>query len=150
RLQEISRRGQRVRRTVEISRAVVQDVLGQELGVTDLPVHGPTRACRERPAIDQGQSGVKLLGEISRPTAVIGESSRSRQKVLSPGRIADPRFHSPNGQERPRRDAVALLNGGKEGSLRLLERASARDDGRAAALGEKLIERQTEAPLAAV
>src|SRR5215208_5401371 len=34
--------------------------------------------------------------------------------------------------------------------MRLLERAPARDNGRAAALGEKLIERQAEAPLATV
>ena len=59
-------------------------------------------------------------------------------------------LHSPNGQERPGRDAVALLNGREHCRMGLLERAPARDDGRAATLGEKLIERQTEAPLATV
>src|SRR4029450_1577968 len=59
-------------------------------------------------------------------------------------------LHSPNGQERTRRDAVALLDRRKECRMGLLERAPARDDRRAATLGEKLIERQTEAPLATV
>ena len=62
----------------------------------------------------------------------------------------EPRLHSPNGQERPRRDAVALLDGREQCRMGLLERAPARDDGRAATLGEKLIQRQTEAPLATV
>ena len=43
-----------------------------------------------------------------------------------------------------------LLDGGEECRVGLLERAPARDDGRAAALNQKLIERQTEAPLATV
>src|SRR5215203_2892636 len=60
------------------------------------------------------------------------------------------RLHSPNGEERPRRDAVALLDGREQCRMGLLERAPARDDGRAATLSEKLIERQTEAPLATI
>src|SRR5215467_2797344 len=118
--------------------------------MADLPVHGAARACRESPTIDQCQSGVELLGEIRRPTAVIGESSHGRQSVLIPARPPETRLHSPNGQERPRWHAEALLDGREECGIGLLERTPARDDGRAAALGEKLIERQTEAPLATV
>src|SRR5215472_5836929 len=118
--------------------------------MADLSVHGAARACREGPAIDQCQSGIKLLGEIRRPTAVIGESSHGRQSVLIPARPPETRLHSPNGQERPRWHAEALLDGREECCIGLLERTAARDDGRAAALGEKLIERQTEAPLATV
>src|SRR6266540_7354244 len=149
--EEIRRRGQRVGSGVEISAgAVVQDALGQELCMADLTVHGAACACREDPAIDQCQSCVELLGEIGRPTAVIGESSHSRQSVLIPARPPEARLHSTNGQERPRRDAEALLDGREQCRIGLLERAPARDDGRAAALGEKLIERQTEASLATV
>ena len=62
----------------------------------------------------------------------------------------EARLHSPNGQERPRRDAEALLDGRKECRIGLLERAPARDDGRAATLSEKLIERQMAAMVAVV
>ena len=105
---------------------------------------------REDAAIDQCQGCVELLGEKGRPAAVIGERRHGRQSVLIPALPPEARLHSPNGQERPRRDAVALLDGREECRMGLLERAPARDDGRAAALGEKLIERQTEASLAAV
>src|SRR2546429_164645 len=118
--------------------------------MADLAVHGATRPCREDPTIDQCQSCVELLGEIGRATAVIGESSHSRQNVLVPARPPEARLHSPNGQEWPRRDAEALLDGREECGVGLLERAPARDDSRAAALSEKLIERQTEAPLATI
>ena len=78
-LEEICRRGQRVGGVVETSAgAVVEDALGQELCMADLTVHGTARAGGEDPAIDQCQSCVKLLGEIGRPTAVIGERSHSR------------------------------------------------------------------------
>ena len=62
----------------------------------------------------------------------------------------EPCLHSPDRQERPGGNAEALLNGGEECRMRLLERAPARDDGRAATLSEKLLERQTEAPLSTV
>src|SRR6266571_5063844 len=65
-------------------------------------------------------------------------------------RSPEARLHSPNGQEWPRRDAEALLDRREECGIGLLERPPARDDGRAATLSEKLIERQTEAPLATV
>src|SRR3954451_7179729 len=150
-LEEICRRGQRAGRGVEISAgAVGQDVLGQELCMADLTVHGAACARREGPAVDQCQSRVELLGEIGRPTAVISESSHSRQSVLISARPPEARLHSPNGQERPRRYAVALLDGDEERRIGLLECATARDDGRTAAFGEKLIERQTHAPLVTV
>jgi hypothetical protein len=112
RLKKICRRGQRIGRNVEISaNAIVQDVLGQELGVAHLTVHGAARACREDSAIHQCQSCVELFSEICCPTAVMGESGYSRQNVLIPARPPKARLHSPNGQERPRRDAEALLDG---------------------------------------
>src|SRR5215213_9164787 len=81
--EEIRRRGQRVGRVVEISaRAVVQDAFGQKLGLADLTMHGAARVGRENSAIDQCQRGVKLIGEKGRPSAVIGESRYSRQRVL--------------------------------------------------------------------
>ena len=81
--EEICRRGQCAGRGVETSAgAVLEDGLGQELGLADLTMHGAARACRENPAIDQCQSCVELVGEIGRPAAVIGESSHSRESVL--------------------------------------------------------------------
>src|ERR1700730_14535389 len=118
--------------------------------MADLAVHGAAGACREDPAIDQCQSCVELLGEIGRSTAVISESRHRRQSVLIPARPSEARLHSPNGQERPRRDAEALLDGRQQCRIGLLECAPARDDGRTAAFGEKLIERQTHAPLVTV
>src|SRR5882672_12845342 len=110
-LEKICRRGQRVGGVVETSAgAVVQDVLGQELRVADLTVHGAARAGREYPTIDQCQSCIELLGEIGRATAVIGESGYGRQNVLIPACGAESRLHSPDGQQRPRRDAKALLD----------------------------------------
>src|SRR5215469_13732731 len=72
-LEEICRRVQRIGRNVEISSAVVQDVLGQKLCLADFAVHGAARTGREDATIDQCQSCIKLLREIGRPAAVIGE-----------------------------------------------------------------------------
>src|SRR6266702_7260903 len=150
-LEEICRRGQRASRRVEASAgAVAQDVLGQELGMADLTVHGAACARREDSAIDQRQSCVELLGEIGRAAAVVSESWDSRQSVLIPARSPEARLHSPYGQQRPRRYAVALLDGGEQCRIGLLECATARGDGRTAAPGEKLIERQAHAPLVTV
>jgi hypothetical protein len=45
-LEEISRRGQGVRCNVETpADAIVEDVLGQKLCMTDLTMHGAARAC---------------------------------------------------------------------------------------------------------
>src|ERR1700736_4255292 len=118
--------------------------------MADLTVHGAACACREDPTIDQCQCCVELLGEIGRPTAVISQSSHGRQSVLIPARPPEARLHSPNGQERPRRYAEALLDGREEGRIGLLESAPARGDGRTAAFGEKLIERQAHASLVTV
>src|SRR6266852_6347621 len=104
--------------------------------MADLTVHGAACARREDPAIDECQSRVELLGEIGRATAVISVSSHSRQSVLIPPRPPEARLHSPNSQERPRRYAEALLDGREECRIGLLECATARDDGRTAALGE--------------
>src|SRR5258708_40000690 len=54
-LEEICRRAQRAARGIETSGAVGQDVLGQELGMADLAVHGAAGARREGYAIDQCQ-----------------------------------------------------------------------------------------------
>ena len=64
--------------------------------------------------------------------------------------LPKPGLHAPDREQRPRRHAVALLDRSKHRALRLLQRAAARDDGRRAPLGEKLIERQLKAALAAV
>src|SRR5258708_10886362 len=118
--------------------------------MADLTMHGAACACREDPAIDQCQCCVELLGEIGRATAVISESSHGRQSVLIAARPSKPRLHSPDGQEWPRRDAIALLDGREECRIGLLECAPARDNGRTAAFGEKLIERQMHAALVTV
>ena len=91
-----------------------------------------------------------MLSEIGAPTAVIRESSHSRQGVLIAALTPEGGLQSPNRQERPRWDAVTLLDGGEECRVRLLECTPTRHNGRAAALGEKLIQRQTEASLAPV
>ena len=102
------------------------------------------------PAIDQLQRRVKVLGEIGRPPAVIGQRRDRREHVLVAALAAKTRLHPPDREQRPRRHAVALLNGSKHRSLRLLQRTPARDDGRPAALGEKRIERERKTALAAV
>ena len=85
-----------------------------------------------------------------RPAAVIGQGRYGGQGVLVPALAPEGCFHAPDRQERTWRDAIALLDGGKQGCIRLLERAPARHDGRAAALGEKLIKGQAKAFLATV
>ena len=149
-LKEICGRGQRVGRDVEISRAVVQDVLGQELCLADFTVHRAPRACREDAAIDQRQRCVKLVGKIGRPTTVVSECSYGRQSVLTPALASECRLHPPNSEEGPWRDAIALLDRCKQRCMGLLECTSACGNGRTAAFGEKLIERQAETSLAAV
>ena len=73
-----------------------------------------------------------------------------RQSVLIALHGAETCLHAPNGQQRSRRDAIALLDRGEQRRMGLLERAPARDDDRAAAFGHELVERQMEALLAAV
>src|SRR6516165_5064616 len=115
-----------------------------------LAVHRASRSCRESPTIDQRQSRIQLLSEIGSPAAIIGEGRNRRQNVLIPARPTEAGLHPPNGQQWPGWDAKPLLDGGEECGIRLLERTTASDDGRAAALGEKLIERQAEASLATI
>ena len=59
-------------------------------------------------------------------------------------------LHAPYRDQRPRRHAIALLDRCKQRSLRLLERTAAGDDGRGAALGEELVERQAKTALATI
>jgi hypothetical protein len=80
-LEEICCRGQRVGRDVEISGAVIQDVLRQELRLADFTMHRAPRACREHAAINQHQRCVKLVDKTSRPTTIVGESSDGRGRV---------------------------------------------------------------------
>jgi hypothetical protein len=113
-------------------------------------MHGAARGRRQRAAIDQLQRRVKVLGKIGRPPAVVSQRRDRREHVLIAALAAKARLHSPDGDERARRHAVALLNGSKQRCLRLLQRTSARDDGRSTALGEKLIEREVKTSLAAI
>ncbi len=64
--------------------------------------------------------------------------------------VAEAGLHAPDRDQRSRRNAIALLDLREHGGLRDLEFASARYDGRSAALGEKLLEGQTEAMLPAI
>src|SRR6516165_4486477 len=100
--------------------------------------------------MDQLQSCIKLVREIFRSAAVVSERRDGRQHVLIAALTSETRLHAPYRNQRPWRDAVALLDGCEECGLRLLERAAARNDGRGSTLGEKLIKRQTEASLTAV
>src|SRR4028119_1125208 len=87
---------------------------------------------------------------MSVPPAESGSSAAGCQGVLVPALAPEGCLHSPDRQERSWRDAIALLDRGKQGCIRMLERAPARHDGRAAALGEKLIKGQAKAFLATV
>ena len=82
--------------------------------MADLAMHGPARRGAEPAAIDELERGDKLLGEIGRPAAVIGERRHGRERVLIAGDVAEARLHAPDGQERPGRNAVALLDRGEE------------------------------------
>src|ERR1700687_3987329 len=148
--QEVRGRVQRIGRVVEIAGAIGQNVLRQKLRLADFAVHGAVRRRREGTAIDQLQRRIKLLGEVLRAAAIVGERRDRREHVLISALASKTRLHPPDGDERARRHAVALLNGSKQRSLRLLQCASTRDDRRGAALGEKLVERQAKTSLAAV
>src|SRR5215217_5105208 len=150
-LEEVRRRHQRRAGVVETAAgAVVQDALRQELRVADLAVHRAARARRQDAAIDQRQRRVELVGEIGAAPAVIGEGRNRREDVLVAALGAEGGLHAPDREQRPRRHAVALLDLREQRGVRLLERAPARNDRRAAALGQELVERQPEAALAAV
>jgi hypothetical protein len=94
-------------------------------------------------------AGRRAVAEHDRG-GVVGKSGDGRQGVLIAVLTSEGRLHPPDGQERPRRGAVALLDGCEERRLGLLQRATARDNGRGTALGEKLVERQAKASLAAI
>src|SRR5947208_14036554 len=97
--------------------------------MASFPLHVAVRIGREDAAIDQSQRRVELLSEIFRASAVIGESGDGRQGVLIAALAAKGRLHPPDGDQRPRRYAVALLDGCEQGRLGLLKCAPARDDG---------------------
>ncbi len=105
---------------------------------------------RQRAAVDQAQRSIELIGEIGRAPAIVGKRGDCRQSVLGAAHMPKAGFHSPNCQQRPRRHAVALLDRGEHGGIRLLERAPARYDGRRAPLGHELLKRQAEASLSAI
>src|SRR5579859_3551270 len=150
RLEKTRGRVQRVGRDLEIAGAVGQDVLRQKLGLADLAVHGAAGGGRKHAAIDQLQRRVKLLGEIFRPPAVIGERRDRGEHVLVAALAAEAGFHSPDREQRPRRHAVALLDRSKQRALRLLQAAPARDNAGGPALGEKRFERERKTALAAI
>ena len=118
--------------------------------MADLAVHRAARSRRQGSTVDQRQSRVELVGEIGRPPAIIGKRGDSRQSVLITVNFSEARFHSPDCQKRPRRHAVVLLDRREHCRARLLQRAPARDDGRGASLGHKLLKGQTEASLATI
>src|SRR3981081_4102853 len=120
--------------------AVGQHILWHNSRVADFAVHGAARTWRKGPPIDQLQGRIELLCEILRPPTVIGERRNRREHVLISTLASKAGLHAPDGDERARRHTVALLNGSKQRSLRLLQRASTRDDGRGAPLGEELID----------
>src|SRR5262249_50178099 len=72
------------------------------------------------------------------------------EHVLVAALGAKARLHAPDRQQRPRRHAVALLDRGKQRTLRVLELPTLGDDGGGAALGEEAFERKVETALAAV
>src|SRR5436305_2130578 len=150
RLEEIRRRTKRVGSIFEIAGAVLQDGLGQKLGLADFAVHRAARARREHAAIDQFQRGVELVRKILRPPAIVGERCNRREHVLISALSAKSRLHSPDRDQRPRWHAIALLDRCEQRALRLPQRASASDDGRSTPLGEKLFERQSKTSLAAI
>jgi hypothetical protein len=113
-------------------------------------MHRAALARRERAAIDQLQRRVEVFGEIGRAPAVIGERRDRGEHVLIAALAAEPGLHSPDGEQRPRRYAVAALNGSKQRALRCLELPPFRNDGRSSPLGEKLVKREIETALAAV
>src|SRR5205823_8024344 len=94
--------------------------------------------------------GVELVRKILRPPAIVGERCNRREHVLISALSAKSRLHSPDRDQRPRWHAIALLDRCEQSALRLLQCASARDDGRSTALDEKLFERQTKTSLAAI
>src|SRR5205823_207816 len=122
----------------------------QKLRLADLAVHRAARRGREDAAIDQLQRRIELVGEILRAPAIIRKRRDGGERVLVSALTAERGLHAPDGDQRPRRNAVTLLDAGEQRSLRLLQRTPARNDRRAAALGEKFRQRETEAALAAV
>ena len=150
RFQEIRGRSERVGRNLEIAGAVGQDVLGQKLRLADFAVHGAARAWRKRAAIDQLQRRIKLFGEIVGTPTVVGERRNRGEHVLVAALASETCLHAPDGDERTRRHAIALLKRCKQRGVGLLHCAPARDDARCAPLGKELIERQTKTSLAAI
>ncbi len=155
--QEIRGRGERIGLAVEIDAAsavaigaIEQDVLGQKLRLPHLAMHGAARVGAENAAIDQRERRIKLIGEIFGPAAVISERGDRRQRVLIAGDGAKSGFHPPDGDQRPGRHAVALLDRGEQRGIRRLHLPAPGDNGGGATLGHELIERQFEALLAAV
>ena len=150
-LQEVRGGGKRRADIVQVAaRAVIQHVLGQELGMADLAVGRAPGVRRQETAIDQGQRGVELVGEVFRTAAIVGERRHRGERVDVAADGAEAGLHAPDRQERARRHAVALLDRVEEGRVLLLQSPAPLDDGRAAALGEELVQRQLEAVLAPV
>src|SRR5581483_1536387 len=151
RLEEVRRRVQRIRRDVETAAAAVgENVLRQKLGLADLAVHRAALARGDDPAIDQLQRRNELVGEIFRPPTVICKRRNRRERVLVAMLRAERRFHPPDRDQRSRRDAIFLLDRGKQRRMRLLHGAPARRDRGAAALDHELLKGQLEAALTAV
>jgi|SRR5712671_3206122 len=63
------------------------------------------------PAVAPSSAGRKLLGEKLGPAAGVCESCNDRQHVLIAALTSEARLHSPDGEERPRWDAVSDKSG---------------------------------------
>src|SRR6476661_5475865 len=94
RFQEVRGRRKRAGSALEIADAIFQHRLRQKLRLTDLAMHRATLTCRYRAALDELQRGIKLIGEIFRPPAVIGERCDRGEHVLVAPLAAEPAFRS--------------------------------------------------------
>ena len=54
------------------------------------------------------QCSIELIAEILRAAAVIGKGRDCRKRVLIAHKAAEAGFHAPDGDQRARRNAVAL------------------------------------------
>ena len=113
-------------------------------------MHRAALTCGHRAAIDQLQRGVKLVGEIFRPTAIVSQRCDRGEHVLVAALAAEGALHAPDRNQRPGRHAVALLDRSEQRRVPLLHAAAARHDRRRAALDHELIERELETVQAAI
>jgi hypothetical protein len=113
-------------------------------------MHGATRPAVEDAAIDELERGIKLVGEVFGPAAVIGEGGDGGNRGLVPHEAAEAGLHSPDGDEGAGRNAKPFLDRGEQARIGRSHALAPGGDGRAASLRHELIEAQFETLLAAV